>query len=455
MPSRIELIKDLVMHLKNNFMRLLNKAVKATGNIFFRLYPWQVNFFYETLEYNPLSDIVNFISKNDIQTGGFIGAYENEFKALIDQRGWAFSLGTGRMALYAALEAMDIGKGDEVILPAFTCEVVVHALLYRGIKPVYADIEPFTLNIDVDNIEGKITKYTKAIIAQHTFGQPCQLDKILSIAEKHALFVIEDCALSLGASYNGKPVGSFGDAAIFSTDKTKITSTLFGGLVFTKNAELAKKIEKIYSASKFLSKPKIANIAAQVVLSCILFSPYGYFWGKYIFKAGYKFSFFFDHKDDKDNFRLPEDYPCRLSNFQSFLGMGQLRHLQENLRLRDKTVKEYISILESNGIKFTAGIHEQTRLRFSLLLKNKKDFQKKWNKYFEVGNWFDSPALGWYSGLEKIGYKHGGCPVAEKIHRHIVNFPTHQTSPKIRDFLLKIMQSIKNEDLLTTKEILE
>ncbi|MFN6946977.1 MAG: DegT/DnrJ/EryC1/StrS family aminotransferase, partial [Cytophagaceae bacterium] len=116
---------------------------------------------------------------------------------------------------------MRISQGDEVILPGFTCIVVPNAIIYLGAKPVYVDINSETFNIDPQLIEENITEKTKAIIAQHTFGIPADMDKILHIANKHNLFVIEDSCHALGSKYKGKYVGSFGDAAFFSSQWSK------------------------------------------------------------------------------------------------------------------------------------------------------------------------------------------------------------------------------------------
>lgn len=435
-----------------------NKVAKIVKDLFPRRYPWQAHFFYETLGYSSIHCILAFLLNNNLQDGEYIQQYENQFKEIIDPKGFAYTFGTGRMALYTIMEVLNIGEGDEVILPAFTCEVVVHCLLYRGVKPVYADIEPYTYNIDVSKIEGRITKRTKAIIAQHTFGVPCELDEILALASRHGLSVIEDCAIALGSFYKGKSVGTFGDAAIFSTDRTKVTSTQWGGMAFTMDPDIAKKIERIYRQSPFLKKRQILNIGFQVLLSYLLLSPYSYFWGRYIFALGFKYRMLFDHIEDKNTFRLPKNYPypCRLSNFQSFLGITQLDTLQENLRLRREMVRKYINILKENNIDLKCPDEKLNSftLRFPLMLKDRESFIKKWKKYFEVGKWFDSPAIGWYTDLEKIRYEQGSCPVAEKVYRHIINFLTHQTSAIIRKFLYSLMDSIKSSDVLTPDSLL-
>jgi hypothetical protein len=178
--------------------------------------------------------------------------------------------------------------------------------------------------------------------------------------------------------------------------------------------------------------------------------------GKYVFSLGYRLGIFFDHVDDTLNFKRPEDYPCRLSNLQSIIGLDQLRFLEQNLSARRNMVKRYLQIVRDNGIDHEIPSHscEMITLRFSLMLKNRDAFIKKWDKYFEVGQWFNEPALGWGDNLSKLNFTKGSCPVAERVHNHIINFPTHQSSPRIRNFLYDIVNSIRPEDVLQPSELL-
>lgn len=438
---------------KNRRLRQIKKGI----GIFWRRYPWQIHFQYETLESGAIKDVVKcLLGWAPLRDGRYIPEYEKRFKEVIHPEGFAYSFGSGRMALFAILEAMGIGTGDEVILPAFTCEVVVNALLYRKIKPVYADIEPVTFNLDAAKLEGLITPKTRAIVAQHTFGVPCRVDEIKRIAERHGLYVIEDCALSLGSSYMGKSLGTYGDAAIFSTDRTKITSTLMGGMAFTMDRGLAEKIEDVYRRTGFLSAYQTFNIGLQVILMYLLMSPFTYYWGQVFFLLGWKAGLLFWLRDDRKNLRLPRDhpYPCRLSNLQALLGLKEIERLGENLKLRKDTVGRYVSILRENMVPLNYAEEdiENITLRFSLLLKDREAFVSRWMKYFDVGQWFDSPAPGWYEDLGRIGYVPGSCPAAEFVHGHIVNFPTHQRSETIRRFLYKIISTIRPGDVVDMSE---
>ncbi|HOL32773.1 MAG TPA: DegT/DnrJ/EryC1/StrS family aminotransferase, partial [Anaerohalosphaeraceae bacterium] len=173
--------------------------------------------------------------------------FEQSFSAWLNCP-YAFSFWKARVALYAILRGLNIGDGDEVILPGYTCVMDVNPIKYVGAKPVYADIEPNTFNMVPDFVEEKITLRTKLIIAQHTYGYPCDMERILQIAQKHAIPVIEDCCLALGSRYKGQLVGTFGRAAYFSFQWNKPFTTGLGGMAITNDSGLAQKIERLYAA---------------------------------------------------------------------------------------------------------------------------------------------------------------------------------------------------------------
>ena len=150
------------------------------------------------------------------------------------------------MALYSILEALDIGEGDEIILPAFTCVVVPNALIYKSVVPKYVDISVRDFNMDVTKIEAMITEKTKAIYAQHTFGIPCNLRKIKEIADKYGLLIIEDAAHALGSMYEGYNIGTWSNATFYSSDHSKVISTYLGGIATTNDDKTAHKIKNIH-----------------------------------------------------------------------------------------------------------------------------------------------------------------------------------------------------------------
>lgn len=163
---------------------------------------------------------------------GYVGLFEKEFARYI-KRKHAVAVCSGREGMELLLEAYGIGSGDEVIFPAYTLKDLIILAMAKGIKPVLVDIKEDTFNINVGLIEEKITPKTRAIIATHIFGAPCDIKRIMTLAKRHNLIVIEDCAHSLGSEMEGKKTGSFGDAAFFSFESTKSINTYGGGIIVT------------------------------------------------------------------------------------------------------------------------------------------------------------------------------------------------------------------------------
>lgn len=158
----------------------------------------------------------------------------------------ALGVASGTDALHLAVEALGIGEGDEVITTPFTFFATAEAIMYTGATPVFVDIEPDTMNIDPVEIEKKITERTRAILPVHIFGHPADMDRINALAKKYNLKVIEDCAQSFGADYNGKKTGSFGDAGCFSFYPSKNLGAYGdGGMILLKDPAVTADVRKL------------------------------------------------------------------------------------------------------------------------------------------------------------------------------------------------------------------
>ncbi len=169
--------------------------------------------------------------------GPFVKKFEEKFKINV-KRKYAVSVSNGTAALEIAVRALNIGSGDEVIMPTFTIISCAGAVIKAGAKPVLVDSELTTWNMDVNQIEKKITKKTKAIMVVHIYGLPVDLDPILEIAKKYNLKIIEDSAEMHGQKYKGNPCGSFGDLSVFSFYPNKHITTGEGGMIVTDNKSL-------------------------------------------------------------------------------------------------------------------------------------------------------------------------------------------------------------------------
>ncbi|HSK62752.1 MAG TPA: DegT/DnrJ/EryC1/StrS family aminotransferase [Pyrinomonadaceae bacterium] len=177
--------------------------------------------------------------------GDEVLAFEREFASYIGVR-HAVGVGSGTEALHLALAACGVGEGDEVITVAHTAVATVAAIELCGAIPVFVDIEPDYFTLDSNQLENVITSRTKAIIPIHLYGQPADLEAILSVAQQYGLKVIEDCAQAHGATYREKRVGSWGDIACFSFYPTKNLGAIGdGGAVVTNDAALAEKVRQL------------------------------------------------------------------------------------------------------------------------------------------------------------------------------------------------------------------
>ena len=163
-----------------------------------------------------------------------IKEFENNFKKYI---GTDFALATnnGTSALHSAYFALGLKRGDEVILPSYTWHATAMPLVALGIKPVFAEINPKTLTIDLNDVNKKINKKTKAIVAVHLFGNVCDMDGLLKLKKKYGVYIVEDASHSFGATYNGKKIGSIGDIGCFSLHQSKAVSGGEAGIFVTNN----------------------------------------------------------------------------------------------------------------------------------------------------------------------------------------------------------------------------
>lgn len=171
--------------------------------------------------------------------GPEVAAFEKEFSAIVDGR-HCIAVNSGTSGLHMALEAIGMDSGDEVIVPSFTFAATANSVALTGATPVFVDIDPRTFNIDPAAIEAAITPRTKAIQPVHLYGQPAAMKDIMDIAKRHNLLVVEDAAQAHMASFNGTPVGAFGDAGVFSFYPTKNMTSGEGGMITTASDEIAR-----------------------------------------------------------------------------------------------------------------------------------------------------------------------------------------------------------------------
>jgi perosamine synthetase len=163
----------------------------------------------------------------------------------------AVAVSSGTAGLHLCIRALDIGEGDEVIVPSFAFIAAANAIRYERAIPVFADIDPATLNIDPRRVEEAITPRTRAILVVHNFGVPADISTILAIAERHGLLVIEDACEAIGAEHRGRKVGSMGHAGVFAFYPNKQITTGEGGMVVTRDEALARRIRALRNQGRY------------------------------------------------------------------------------------------------------------------------------------------------------------------------------------------------------------
>jgi dTDP-4-amino-4,6-dideoxygalactose transaminase len=197
-------------------------------------------------------------ARGEFIEGPQIAEFERAFERRAG-RGTAISTAYGRMAFYYMLKALDLPPGAEIICPALTFWVVPELARVAGLTVVFADVDPATFNIDPDSVERLITDKTRVVVPTHLYGLPCDMDRILEIASRHHLIVLEDCAHALGATYKGRPVGTFGTGALFSFQTLKPLNCYGGGIALVQDHDLAAKVRQIVDALPWPSEKRVSD----------------------------------------------------------------------------------------------------------------------------------------------------------------------------------------------------
>jgi perosamine synthetase len=271
-------------------VRVLNKYVFRTERDISHSKP--------TIDSSDIKAVSNALQNGDIATGNIVEKFNSALSRFIGKK-FAIATNSGSNALHLALRALNVKRGDEVIIPSYICSSVMNSVMQCGAKPVLVDINKDDYNISFEDSRKKISKKTKAIILPHMFGQPVKdIEKLLKLKVP----VIEDCAQAIGSEHNGKKVGQFGLISIFSFYATKVMTSGVGGAVLTDN-------EKIMNRLKSLTK-----------------------------------------NDGRETFG--ENYSYRMSDVQAALALNQLKKLGGFVKRRKAIARKYSELFRMNKIDF-------------------------------------------------------------------------------------------------------
>lgn len=298
--------------------------------------------FYPNIPVNAISEVSKVLQSRWIGQGPKVSQFEKEFEDKFLTNNTALAVGSGTDGLHLGYILAGIGLGDEVIVPVFTCTATNIPLLYMGAKIVFADVDPKTLNINVNHVRKLVNERTKAIVCVHYAGLPCDMDELIAIAKEYNIPLIDDAAHALGATYKGQKIGEMTDFSMFSFQAIKHITTGDGGMLTIKNKDLVEKAKRI----RWFGIDRTAKQMGH--------------WDNDIFEVGYKY---------------------QMNDISAALGLAALTDFDNTLRYRQLLFAEYTKQLAGiDGLHIIGtGITDREHAAWlcTVIVENRSDFMKK------------------------------------------------------------------------------
>lgn len=368
----------------------------------------------QTIEQDDIQAVVDVLKSDFLTTGPKIAEFEQTVADYVGAK-YAVAISNGTSALHAACFAAGIGPGDEVITTPLTFAASANCVLYCGGTPVFADVDPKTYNIDPEDIRRKITDRTKAIIAVHLAGQPCDMDAIHSIAREHGLIVIEDGAHALGSVYKGKRVGSLSDMTTFSFHPVKPITTGEGGMIVTDNEDFYKKMVLFRSHGITRDDSMMTRNDGP--------------WFYQQFDLGYNY---------------------RITDIQCALGCSQMKKLDRFLARRKEIVARYNEAFADCDNIITPYQLSDTESGWHLYIVQVKkcDRRQVFENMREKGIGVNVHYIPVYMHpyYQEHGYENVHCANAEEIYSHIISLPLYPgLTSEQQDYVIDTLKSLCEE----------
>ncbi len=351
------------------------------------------------IDHEETSEVINVLNSGMLAMGSKVEEFEKNFSHYLNLN-HSVAVSNGTVALWLSLKAMGVKEGDEVITTPFSFIATANSILFCGAKPVFADIDPKTYNIDPSSVQEKITSRTKAVMGVHLFGQPFDLKTITEICEDHDLPLIEDAAQAHGAEFNGRKVGTTG-IGCFSFYPTKNMTTGEGGMITLNDENL-----------------------------------------------DYSLRLLRNHGDEGKYNHTMIGYNSRMTDLQAAIGLVQLRKLDNMNAARISNAQYYDRNINVEGITKP---HVNTNVKHvyhQYVLRIESDFPMSREEFMEylsskgVGSAVHYPKPIYMQPIyQQMGYQ-GICPVAEEVARKVVSIPVH---PKLTEEELEYVVDVIND----------
>jgi perosamine synthetase len=336
----------------------------------------------------------------------------------------------GRAGLYHLLRTLDIGPGDDVLLQAFTCLAVPEAVMATGARPVWVDLAPDSVNLSLEGCLERITPRTKAIIVQHTFGIPADLQPLLEFARSRQLPLIEDCCHSFASTYSGRPVGTMGDGAFWSFEWGKPVVAGIGGAARFNDSS---RQERLAAAHRGLVPPPARKefiLDAQYLAFTQSYSPRTFWWVRRAFRLLGRLRIAeSNYNPVGPDVALSPEFSWRMARGAARRLPGA-RHAAEQFEAQRRSQ----AALYRRDLAATAtslppvpAAGEAVYSRFPLFVSNKNDvLRAAARRNLEVAEWFATPVHPLEgAALAQVHYRPGSCPEAESAAKRILSLPVH------------------------------
>jgi perosamine synthetase len=350
---------------------------------------------HQSIDESDIAAVVEVLRSDWLTTGPKVGEFEEAFAAFVGAK-YAVSFSSGTAALHAAAFAAGLQSGDEAITTPLTFVATANCILYQGATPVFADVQPDTLNLDPEQVASRILPPTKAILPVDYAGHPSDLDALLRLADRHGSVVIEDACHALGAQYRGRPIGSLAHMTVFSFHPVKHITTGEGGMVTTNNPRFAESLRRFRNHG-IDSDARTRHAAGQ--------------WHYEMVLLGFNY---------------------RLSDIGCALGLQQLRKLEANLARRRQIAARYNAAFRGLSALRTPAVRDgcnpawhlyPIRLNLEKLSATRDQvFHALRAENIGVNVHYIPVHLHRYY-RNRFGYKGGECPAAENAFERLISLP--------------------------------